>query len=224
MANDSDSSAPDTSQPIISVGGQERDDRPGEESPRVVRKTRKPARQSSPVQVSEQALAVLDDDSKAVALTIEQPKRGAGSRMPEENYKSIVLLLREGVPVVKLSHRFGVSTTTIHELKARHADIVPSHRDVMAGKSENLREVLSDQMLDTVLSGRMSPNQYAFTYGVVSTNYLTETGQNTQKHAVVVVNVGASDLSGLLSGIKATKPDRQSGASGNSPKENSIDV
>ena len=176
------------------------------------------------VQVDAQALAVLDDDSKAVALTIVQPKRGAGSRMPEENYKSIVLLLREGVPVTVLSHRFDISTTTIHELKARHADIVPSHRDVMAGKSENLREVLSDQMMETILNGRMSPNQYAFTYGVVSTNYLTETGQNAHKPGVVVVNVGASDLSGLLSSLKEVKPEGESGASGNSPPKNSIDV
>jgi hypothetical protein len=176
------------------------------------------------IQVGAQDLAVLDDDAKAVALTIVQPKRGAGSRMPEENYKSIVLLLREGVPVVKLSHRFGVSTTTIHELKARHADIVPSHRDVMAGKSENLREVLSDEMRNAVLSGRMSPNQYAFTYGVISNHYLTETGQNMQKHAHIVVNVGASDLSGLLSSLKGDKPEGESGTSGNPPPKNSIDV
>jgi hypothetical protein len=175
-------------------------------------------------QVDAQGLAVLDSDSKAVALTIEQPKRGAGSRMPEESYKSIVLLLREGVPVVKLSHRFGVSTTTIHELKARHADIVPSHRDVMAGKSENLRELLSDQMRDAVENGRMSPNQYAFTYGVISDKYLAETGQNMQKHAHIVVNVGEADLSGLLSSLKGDKSDGESGTSGKAAPENSVDV
>jgi len=165
---------------------------------------------------------VLDDEAKAAEVI--QPGHGIGCRMPYESYRSIVLLLREGVPLVKLADRFGVSRSTIQIIKDRHADLVPSHRDMMAGKSERLREVLSDEMLEAVRSGRMSPNQYAFTFGIVSDKYLTETGQNMQKHAHIVVNVGEADLSGLLSSLKGDKPEGESGTSGDSPPKSSIDA
>jgi len=153
-------------------------------------------------------LATVDQEGQAIQVV--QPERGSGSRMPYETYRSIVLLLREGVPVVKVSDRYGIATTTIHEVKARHADIIPAHKDLMARKSENLREVLSDKMTEAVQSGRMSPNQYAFTYGVVSQHYLTETGQNQQKHEHIHVSLDKNDLGSLLSGLGGSKPDEKS--------------
>ena len=165
-------------------------------------------------------------DNEGQAIQVQQPPRGAGSRMPYETYRAIVLLLREGVPVVKLGDRFGIATTTIHEIKGRHAEIIPSHKDMMARKSENLREVLSDRMTEAVQSGRMSPNQYAFTYGVVSQHYLTETGQNQQKHEHIHVNLDKNDLGSLLSGLNGKSSDEKSGGSQtNTPqKQAPIDV
>ena len=148
-------------------------------------------------------------DSEARAIEVVQPSRGSGSRMPFETYRSIILLLREGVPVVHVSDRFGIATTTIHEMKKRHEDIVPPHRDVMARKSENLREVLSDKMMETVRSGRMSPNQYAFSYGVISQHYQTETGQGGTKHEHIHINLDKNDLGSLLGGLN---PDGKSGS------------
>ena len=151
-------------------------------------------------------MAVVDPEARAIDVV--QPTRGCGSRMPYETYRKLVLLLREGVPVVRLSDRFEVSTTTIHEIKARHADVVPSHREAMVRKSEDLRELLGTKMTESVENGRMSPNQYAFTYGVVSDKYLTETGQNNQKHEHIHVNLDKNDLGSLLSGLN---PEGKSG-------------
>ena len=167
-------------------------------------------------------LAVVDNEG--LAIEVVQPPRGSGSRMPFSTYRSIILLLREGVPVVHLSDRFGIATTTIHEMKKRHEDIVPPHRDVMARKSENLREVLSDKMVETVKSGRMSPNQYAFTYGVVSQHYQTETGQSGPKHAHIHINVDKNELSDLLSGANPKTADYKSTTDDDSTHKNSVDV
>jgi hypothetical protein len=153
-------------------------------------------------------LAVVDRDGQAIIF--EQPKRGSGSKMPNDTYRAIIMLLREGVPVVHLSDRYGVATTTIHEMKKRHDDVIPAHRDVMARKSENLREVLSDKMIETVQSGRMSPNQYAFTYGVISQHYQTETGINQTKHEHIHINLDKNDLGSLLSGLNGTTTDKES--------------
>lgn len=157
-------------------------------------------------------LAVLDDE--ALAIQIVQPERGIGSRMPADVYHRICLLLREGVPPTTLSDRFGYSRTTIATIKTRHADIIPSHREQMTGKAENLRELLSDKMVEAVKNGRMSPNQYAFTYGVVTDKYLTESGQNGQKHEHIHVNVTKNELSDLLSGANRRESDSKSGEGG----------
>ena len=167
-------------------------------------------------------LAILDSEARAIKVV--QPPRGSGSRMPYDTYRSIILLLREGVPVVHVSDRFGIATTTIHEMKKRHEDIVPPHRDVMARKSENLREVLSDKMIETVQSGRMSPNQYAFTYGVISQHYQTETGQGGPKHAHVHINLDKNDLGSLLSGAKPNELDTESSKPDQNDHKNSVDV
>jgi hypothetical protein len=163
-------------------------------------------------------------DAEARALDVVQPNRGCGSRMAYDSYRSIVLLLREGVPVVRLSDRFAVSNTTIHEIKARHADTIPTHRETIIGKSENLRELLSDKMTEAVQNGKMSPNQYAFTYGVISDKYHVETGQNGAKHEHIHVSVDKNDLGALLTGTKADKLDKQSSEPAQSPHKNSVDI
>ena len=172
--------------------------------------------------VSGSDLAVLDAEARA--LEVVQPERGCGSRMPYQKYRSIILLLREGVPVVKLSDRFAVSTTTIHELKARHSDDIPTHRETIIGKSENLRELLSDKMTEAVQNGKMSPNQYAFTYGVISDKYHVETGQNGSKHEHIHVSVDKNDLGSLLTGTKPQAADYKSTTDDDSPHKNSVDV
>lgn len=227
MASNSKRSSKDSAARPVQVGGGECADRPRKETaPGAVATTGDSAEKDQTLEpapaVEGQELATVDKE--AAALVVEQPATGVGCRMPYESYRSIVLLLKEGVPLVKLADRFNVSRSTIQMLKERHSDIIPSHRDMMAGKSERLREVLSDQMLDAVSSGRMSPNQYAFTYSVVSDKYLAETGQNTTKHAHIHVNVGESDLSGLLSGLSGDKADSDSGSSREKPPKNSVDV
>lgn len=172
--------------------------------------------------VSGSDLAVLD--SEAQALDVVQPDRGIGCRMPYENYRAIVLLLREGVPLVTLADRFGVSRSTIQMLKERHQDIIPSHRQTIIGKSENLRELLSDRMTEAVANGKMSPNQYAFTYGIVSDKYHTETGQNGSKHEHIHVSVDKNDLGSLLSGANAKTADYESATDDDLPHKNSVDV
>lgn len=152
-------------------------------------------------------LAVVDNEVRGVE--IHQPERGIGSGIPHPTYRAIVMLLREGVPNIKIADRFGYSRTTICEIKARHDDLIPSHRETMARKSENLREVLSDSMVDAVASGRMSANQYAFTYGIVTDKYLTETGQNNTKHEHIHVNLDKNDLGSLLGGLN---PEGKSGS------------
>ena len=154
-------------------------------------------------------LATVDQETRA-AVNIIQPERGIGSGIPYDTYRAIVMLLREGVPMVTIGDRFGYSRTTISEIKARHTDLIPSHRDLMTQKAENLRELLSDAMVDAVQSGRMSPNQYAFTYGIVSDKYMTETGQNQQKHEHIHVSLDKNDLGSLLSGLGGSKPDEKS--------------
>ena len=167
-------------------------------------------------------LAVLDEEARA--LDVVQPDRGIGCRMPYANYRAIVLLLREGVPLVTLADRFGVSRSTIQMLKERHQDIIPSHRDTIIGKSENLRELLSDRMTEAVANGKMSPNQYAFTYGIVSDKYHVETGQNGAKHEHIHVSVDKNDISSLLVGSKAKATDNESAGLGKSPPKNSVDI
>ena len=162
-------------------------------------------------------LAVVDNEGQAIQVV--QPDRGSGSRMPYETYRTVVLLLREGVPVVKVSDRFGVATTTIHEIKARHAEIIPSHKDLMARKSENLREVLSDKMVEAVESGRMSPNQYAFTYGTVSQHYREETGQSSTKSENIHLHLDKNDLGDLLGGLKSGQTDEKSACVDINPPE-----
>ena len=167
-------------------------------------------------------LAVIDNE--APAIDVVQPSRGCGSRMPYQTYRSIILLLREGVPVVKLSDRYAVSTPTIHELKARHSDDIPTHRALIVGKSENLRELLSDKMTEAVQNGKMSPNQYAFTYGVISDKYHVETGQNGSKHEHIHVQLDKNDLGSLLSGAKSNELDTESSKPDQNDHKNSVDV
>lgn len=167
-------------------------------------------------------LAVVDSESQKLA--VEQPSRGIGSGMPGDTYQAVVALLREGVPNVIISDRFGYSRTTISEIKARHNDVIPSHRDLMAKKSENLRELLSDKMVEAVQSGKMSANQYAFTYGVVSDKYLTETGQNNQKHEHIHVNLDKNDLGSLLSGLNPGHKDEKSVVPDEKPHKNSAET
>ena len=155
-------------------------------------------------------LAVVDKESQQAALAIQKPERGIGSGMPEDMYKSIVMLLREGVPNVLIADRFGYSRATITEIKARHADIIPSHRELMGRKAEGLRELLSDKMVEAVQNGKMSPNQYAFTYGVVSDKYLTESGQNTNKSESIHLHLDKNDLGELLGGLKGKQTDEKS--------------
>jgi hypothetical protein len=200
--------------PDAQRGGQ-RDDRPRPALPAPDGKANQPAPTDQAAPGSEVAnplgpapdLAVVDEESQQVI--IERPKRGIGSGMPDDTYKAIVMLLREGVPQVLLSDRFGYSRATISEIKARHADIIPSHRDLMTKKSENLRELLSDKMTEAVQNGRMSANQYAFTFGVVSDKYLTETGQNNQKHEHIHVSLDKNELGSLLSGLNGEAAEKK---------------
>ena len=167
-------------------------------------------------------LAVIDEEARA--LDIVQPPKGIGCRMPYESYRAIVLLLREGVPLVTLADRFGVSRSTIQMLKERHQDIIPSHRDTIIGKSENLRELLSDRMTEAVANGKMSPNQYAFTYGIVSDKLHVETGQNGAKHEHIHVQLDKNDLGSLISGTKANELDTGSSKPDQNDHKNSVDV
>ena len=196
-------------------GSGQRDDRPRPALPAPDGKADQPARADQAAPGSEVAnplgpapdLAVIDPDGQAIIF--EQPKKGSGSKMPNDTYRSIIMLLREGVPIVHLSDRYGVATTTIHEMKKRHNDVIPPHREVMARKSENLREVLSDKMIESVQSGRMSPNQYAFSYGVISQHYQTEQGIGQTKHEHIHVSLDKNELGSLLSGLSGTTPDKE---------------
>mgnify|MGYP003627199397 CR=1 FL=1 len=144
--------------------------------------------------------------------------------MPNDTYRSIIMLLREGVPIVHLSDRYGVATTTIHEMKKRHNDVIPPHREVMARKSENLREVLSDKMIESVQSGRMSPNQYAFSYGVISQHYQTEQGIGQTKHEHIHVSLDKNELGSLLSGLNGTTTDKESAGAVDLPPQKQGDA
>ena len=155
-------------------------------------------------------LAVVDKESQQAVLAIKKPERGIGSGMPEDTYKAIVMLLREGVPNVIISDRFGYSRATITEIKARHADLIPSHRELMTRKAEGLRELLSDKMVEAVQNGKMSPNQYAFSYGVISDKYMAETGQNSSKSENVHIHLDKNDLGDLLGGLKPGQTDEKS--------------
>ena len=79
-------------------------------------------------------------------------------------------------------------------------------------------------MVDAVQSGRMSPNQYAFTYGVISDKYLTETGQNNQKHEHIHVNLDKNELGSLLSGLNPGHTDEKSVVPDEKPHKNSVET
>jgi len=200
--------------PDAQRGGQ-RDDRPRPALPAPDGEADQPAPTDQAATGSEVAnplgpapdLAVIDPDGQAIIF--EQPKKGSGSKMPNDTYRSIIMLLREGVPIVHLSDRYGVATTTIHEMKKRHNDVIPPHREVMARKSENLREVLSDKMIESVQSGRMSPNQYAFSYGVISQHYQTEQGIGQTKHEHIHVSLDKNELGSLLSGLNGEAAEKK---------------
>jgi len=216
MGHHSEQPAEDSAKTPDAQRGGQRDDRPRLALPAPDGKADQPAPTDQAAPGSEVAhplgpapdLAVIDIDGQAILF--EQPQKGSGSKMPGDTYRAIVMLLREGVPIVHLSDRYGVATTTIHEMKKRHEDVIPAHREVMARKSENLREVLSDKMIESVQSGRMSPNQYAFSYGVISQHYQTEQGIGQAKHEHVHLNLSKNDLGNLLSGLNPANTEEKS--------------
>ena len=163
-------------------------------------------------------LAVVDKDSQQAVLAIQKPERGIGSGMPEDTYRAIVMLLREGVPNVIISDRFGYSRATVSEIKARHSDIIPSHRELMGRKAEGLRELLSDKMVEAVQNGKLSPNQYAFTYGVVSDNLRQDSGTGNKSESIHL-HLDKNDLGDLLGGLKNKQADEKSACVDINPPE-----
>lgn len=167
-------------------------------------------------------LAVVD--SEALQIEIIQPERGIGCKMPYEIYRASVLLMREGVTPRDLQKKYGYGGTTFYEIKARHADIIPSHAQMVNRRDEDLMLKCQDKMAEGMDNGKLSVNQIPFAYGVINTNYANRTGSNVSKSLVIHASVDKNDLGSLLSGAKAKAADYKSTTDDDSPHKNSVDV
>ena len=163
-------------------------------------------------------------DREALQVEIIQPDRGIGCKMPYEIYRASVLLMREGVTPRDLQAKYGYGGTTFYEIKARHADIIPTHAEMVNRRDEDLMLKCQDKMAEGMDNGKLSVNQVPFAYGVINQNYANRTGSNVSKSLVIHASVDKNDLGSLISGTNTKTADYKSTTDDDSPHKNSTDV